>query len=43
MDAIELVLYLTAVSLFGPGLIYMSMPRMRVPSVAETHSAKAAA
>lgn len=39
MSAIELVIYLTALSVFGPGLIYMLMPRQTVMSVAETNAA----
>lgn len=35
MSAIELVAYLTALSVFGPGLIYMLMPRNTVMSVAQ--------
>lgn len=36
MDAIELVLFLTALSVCGPGLIYLVMPRAHVLSVAQS-------
>lgn len=39
MDAIELVIYLTALSVFGPGLIYLVIPRTDVLSVADTQPA----